>query len=474
MHSDSTMYTRDSRDTLMIDSAKKQSITSPMVVTKWKRILKTISVEPAMVLFYTNYIITDFINTNLYIQKNCRNDTSREPNLTTDCDNIGRGVGYVNNVNYYFRYSLVSLMVIHTILSLCWSDRAGRKRKPFIVLPIIGQILQILVACFQSYFWYLPPHFAVASDLLFQVLSGGFVLCLNTCITYTNDISSVEERTMKMSIIFALQVICAPIGSGVSGFLLTGLGFFYSYVVCLVLATMSLICGLFLIKDVSIPVEKKPTYLSFFSVADVVDSVKMVFRKSLGSKRPIVMVLLLIHVTVFFNFEGQKSVFYLYFKYRFKWNEKTYSIYVMCKLIGLTFGTFFCSLIMSKYLKIHDGIIGSFASFWDTMASIGYVFANQNWQLYLIPALDIFHGTAIAIHYSFISKYFEYNEYGRLTSALNVFSLFIPVCHPIFSYLFHQTMDTFPSAFFIVGGAFDFVTFLLYGLSYYLCKRIMS
>lgn len=283
----------------MIEPAKK-----PPRFRKWKLILKNISVEPAMVIFYTNYIIIDFINTNLYIQKNCRNDTSREPNLNTECDDNARGVLFVNNVNYYFRYSLVSLMVIHTILSSCWSDRAGRKRKPFIILPIIGQILQIFVACFQSYFWYLPAQFAVASDLLFQIFSGGFVLCLNTCITYTSDISSVEERTVKMSILWALQVICAPIGSGISGFLLTGLGFFYSYVVCLIVATVSLIFGLLLIKDVSIPIDVKPSYLSFFNLKDVVDSVKMVFRKSLGDKRSIVIVLLIIHVTVWFNFEG--------------------------------------------------------------------------------------------------------------------------------------------------------------------------
>lgn len=133
------------------------------------------------------------------------------------------------------------------------------------------------------------------------------MLCLNACITYTIDASSVEDRTMKMSILWALQVICTPIGNGISGFLLRGVGFFYSYVVCLVVAVLSLVSGLLLIKDVSFKVEKKPSYLSFFNLSDVIDSVKMVFRKSLGKKRAIVMTLLIIHITVWFNVEGNYS-----------------------------------------------------------------------------------------------------------------------------------------------------------------------
>lgn len=258
-----------------------------------------------MVLFYTNYIILEFINTNLYLQKSCRNDTSEEPDLSTECDDETRGISFVTKVNYDFQYYLVSLMIIHTILSSCWSDKAGRRRKLFIIIPIIGQLLQILSACLQSYFWYIPPYFAVASDLLFQMLSGGFVLCLNACITYTTDASSLEDRTTKMSVLYALQILCKPIGSGVSGFLLRSVGFFYSYVICLTIATLSLISGLYFIKDVTIPVEIKPSFWSFFDMKDVLYSVRMVFRKSLGEKRIIVIVLMIIHVTVWFNPEGE-------------------------------------------------------------------------------------------------------------------------------------------------------------------------
>lgn len=46
-------------------------------------------------------------------------------------------------------------------------------------------------------------------------------------------------------------------------------------------------------------------------------------------------------------------------------------------------GTLFCSIILSKTFKIHDGVIGSFAAFWSTLQAVSYLFANKTWQLNL-------------------------------------------------------------------------------------------
>lgn len=114
-------------------------------------------------------------------------------------------------------------------------------------------------------------------------------------------------------------------------------------------------------------------------------------------------------------------------------------------------GGLLCSLIMSKIFKIHDGIIGTFAGFWDTLAVIAYFLANQNWQLYIskihifgvfrfsinrhrfslffiyvfikihlyyfpVPLIDIFHGVALSTFFSFASKFFDSHEFGKITN----------------------------------------------------------
>lgn len=46
-------------------------------------------------------------------------------------------------------------------------------------------------------------------------------------------------------------------------------------------------------------------------------------------------------------------------------------------------GGMLCTLIMSKVMKLHDGIIGTFAGLMDTLAAVGFFFAVENWQLNL-------------------------------------------------------------------------------------------
>lgn len=46
-------------------------------------------------------------------------------------------------------------------------------------------------------------------------------------------------------------------------------------------------------------------------------------------------------------------------------------------------GTLFSSVILSKLLKVHDALIGIIAAFWDAVVALIYIFALQNWQLYL-------------------------------------------------------------------------------------------
>lgn len=46
-------------------------------------------------------------------------------------------------------------------------------------------------------------------------------------------------------------------------------------------------------------------------------------------------------------------------------------------------GTLFSSVILSKVCKVHDALIGIIAALWDAAVAISYIFAFENWQLYL-------------------------------------------------------------------------------------------
>ncbi|XP_065210872.1 proton-coupled folate transporter-like [Planococcus citri] len=435
--------------------------------------LRYITVEPALIFFAISHILCDFLNTNLYLQKSCRDDKTREPDLNTFCDDERRGITYVSWINTNFVCYKMILTVLCAALVTSWSDEAGRRRRPLILLPIAGQILESASGCVQSYFWHWSPIDAVVSNFIIHVLFGGMTLFGIGCYVYICETSSFENRTMRLGIISAIKMVCTPVTNGFAGFVFRQIGFLHCYLLCLMFSLISMLYAVTFIRDTSVPIKTTSTVWKSFNLCKLPENFKVVFKKSLGQKRIIVGILLMIQVLVVFATEGEKSIFYLYFRYGFKWDERTYGYYIAYKLVGVIVGTIFCSVILSRVYKIHDGLIGAFAGFWDTIAVLCYLNADQTWQLYTIPLLDIFHGAAKDAYGSFLSKFYSDDEFGRLSSVIMTFGLIVPICHPIYNTVFRSTMDYFPSAFFMISAIVDVLVCFLYGCTYVLSKKMI-
>ncbi|XP_065210773.1 probable peptidoglycan muropeptide transporter SLC46 [Planococcus citri] len=442
-----------------------------MLIT-WAALFEHVTVEPCLFFYFTTYLILSAVNTNLYLQKSCRFNQTSEPDLNTKCDDEKQGILFTSKMNSDYRFVVMTVCVIYTILLSSWSDEAGKRRLPLIYLPIIGIIMQSLSGYLNSYFWQWHPLLAAFSEMGCEMISGGIVLMFTSTDLYVCDVSNAENRTMRLGILLAVRAICEQLGSGGAGFILRAIGFFYSYLLCLVFSMISLILTWIFVKDVSVPVEKKRHFLHCFNLSRVVDSFRVVFKKSLGRRRIIVTLMMVCFLFVYFAMEGEKTVFYLFFRYKFHWDERRYSVYVLYKNTAIILGTIFCSVVLSKYFKIHDGVIGMFAGFWDTIAVLGYLFAHDDWHLYIVPLFEMFHGTAASVSGSFLSKYYDSSEYGRLYAVCSVFCLFIPICHPAYNIIFQNTIDVFPGAFFILSAIMDIGVIILYCAAYLLSRRM--
>ncbi|XP_065210847.1 probable peptidoglycan muropeptide transporter SLC46 [Planococcus citri] len=433
---------------------------------------KMITVEPTFLLYWAVYVIIDATNTNLLLQKKCRLSAISEPDLNTACDDEKKGVLFATEMNSFYRFLMLFICKFCAVFAVSWSDLAGRRRRPLILLPVIGQIIQAMFGCLHSYFWYWDPLTAMLSNIVIEMMTGGITLIIFGAQMYVCDVSSMESRTMRLGFLSATRTLADLLGYGGSGFILRSIGFFYTYLVCFTVSVISLILALALVKNISTPVDEKPRILDVFNVMKIVDSFKLIFKKSLGHKRMIVFVLLVIYTSVFFTTQGENGILYLFLRYKFHWDERKYSSYVFYRYIGVIMGSIFCSVVLSKILKVHDGIIGVFAGLFDTIAVLGYLFANQNWHLYIVPLFDIFHGTALSVSLSFMSKNYESHELGRLNSVIGIFGLIVPACHPIYNGIFEKTLDVFPSAFFLLSISLDTIVVFLYCVTYYVSRKL--
>lgn len=268
------------------------------------KFFKELTVEPALFVYYATYVLLELLSTNLYLQKACRHPSFYEPDLDTKCDNEKAGVQFISEVNSKYRFITVMLILVYSTLATCWSDEMGKKRKQLIVLPIVGQIFQASLGLFHAYNWHWSPGYAVATDLLCQLFSGGHLMLIFLSYIYVCDTSTVENRTMRIGILTAVKTISIPFGNGSAGWLMHAFGFFNTYLLCLALTGVALTLAVVLVRDISVPVEKKVTIWSVLSTKQLHECFRVLFKKRLGDKRKIIGVLLCVHILVWFTSEG--------------------------------------------------------------------------------------------------------------------------------------------------------------------------
>ncbi|XP_065218947.1 uncharacterized protein LOC135844629 [Planococcus citri] len=436
-----------------------------------RKFLKQVTVEPSFFIYFLLYNWLDDFNTNLFLQKSCRFNATIEPDLSTKCDDEKAGVLFVSEIQSRYRFAAVFIAAFVTIFSTTWSDKAGRRRRPLIYIAIIEEILVSLSGCLHSYFWHWNPSGAAIAAAILYGVSGGNVVMIMACNIYLCE-DDAENRTMKLGFIRAIYSICMILGRGASGFILRRIGFFYGYLLCVILASSSLIFALIFIKDKSVPAEKEFRFYHIFNLRrTIVGNFKVVFNKNLGRKKVIISLLIFIHVAVSFTNFGELSVLYPYLRYRFGFDEQKYSAFSFYRFSVATLGTLFCSVVLSKCLKIHDGLIGILAGSFDLAAVTILLFATQAWQVFMVPLLDLFHGCALVIPVSFMTKYYHANEIGRLSAVNGVFLLTLPLTYPAYNTIFKATLDVFPSAFCLLSVAVDSVIITCFCASYFLSKK---
>ncbi|XP_065210830.1 proton-coupled folate transporter-like [Planococcus citri] len=434
---------------------------------------KDVTVEPSFFIYLVVYEWIKGLDTNLFLQKACRPNSTSQPDLkNTQCDDERSGILFVAEVNLKYQPVVLFIGLLIVIFASYWSDEAGRRRRPLIYISILVQLLHALSGCLNSYFWQWKPIIAVLLWAVFESLCTGMSMMLVGCQLYICDISDIQSRTMRLGIIGTIRLAALVVGKGGAGFMLRNFGFLNSYSLCFICSMSGLICALIFIKDNSVSVDKKNTsYLVFNLKRMIFDSFKVVFNRSLGRKRVTVTLLIIANITVILTFFGELSVLYLYLRHRFGWNEQKYSEYMILKLTISSFGILFCSLVLSKWLKIHDGLIGILAGCFDTIAILVLMFANQTWQLYLVPVIDLFHGTAMTIGVSFMSKYYDVNEIGRLYAVNGVFGFIVPFTFMAYNGIFGRTLDTYPSAFCLFSVVLDIGIILCFCGAYYSSKK---
>ncbi|KAL6437541.1 hypothetical protein ACFW04_004171 [Cataglyphis niger] len=405
---------------------------SMSIQQKWSFLTSNITVEPMVACYVIPSVLSSLATQNLILEKACR------VNLAYS-DEICSALSARNTTGYEAEETAVQQLVarmqtwktplqsaLPAILILfmgAWSDRTGL-RKPCMLLPIIGEFFSsvTLIAC--TYWFHELPMETVVLETVWPALTGGWFTMFMGIFSYIADITSVESRTLRIGAANVFLSLGVPIGMALSGILYTKLGFYGVFTISMVCYVMSFVYGLVVIKEpprVLAERARKKTLpnkgkrisvcafiLNFFSLRHIEETFRVAFKKGANNRQKRVIVLMVIVMVVIGPLYGEMAVLYLYMRYRYNWNEVSFSM----------FSTF--------------GMVTN-----------------------LIAAIvEIVNGTSFIAMRSIASKLVPTDELGKVNSLFGVCESLMPLIYgPMYSAIYAATMNTLPGTFFIAGGS---------------------
>ncbi|XP_068630417.1 lysosomal proton-coupled steroid conjugate and bile acid symporter SLC46A3-like [Battus philenor] len=452
-------------------------------------VLSNITVEPTMFFFVLASILNILTSQNLNLEKACRVnlnlsseicDSLRSQNVDTQNEYERDTQKLITSAMAWKTYLTATIPCIIALFVGSWSDRTGR-RKIFIIISIVGQILLCINGMINTYFFYelRMEHFVLSEGIL-EGFSGSWCLLFLMTFTYISAITTNENRTFRMGMINFSMTVGLPTGMSISGILLKTYGFYGCYGLACTMQVSNLIYNVFFLKDtVRIKDSTKEDgkgflYFcrTFFDLTNLKITLGTICKKTSDNRRMRLIILLMVVAVLFGPMYGEISILYISTRYRFNWDEVKFSIFQTYNFIVHTVGTMFSLIVFSKHLKWHDATLGIISTVSKIAGSFVYCFATSEKIFFIAPLVEILNGTSFLALRSILSKLVNEDEFGKINSMFSLTENLMPLLYvPLYTKTYSATMEVLPGAVFLMGAAMTFPAVIVFCWLFYEQRR---
>ena len=157
---------------------------------------------------------------------------------------------------------------------------------------------------------------------------------------------------------------------------------------------------------------------------------------------------------LFHYFLAGSSLIYYLTRLKFGWDEQDFTVWVAISSMSSSFATLCVMPLLSYKLRLHDATIGIIGSVFGVASNLVRTFAQVSWLFYLSSAVGLIAQAPAIVIRSYISKVVPADELGSVFSMVASLEACVPlVTSPLFTYVYKQTIDTFPSAILFISAA---------------------
>ncbi|XP_054706589.1 proton-coupled folate transporter-like [Uloborus diversus] len=425
--------------------------------------IRQMKIEVIMFIYMFSYIMRSVSSTTMIMDKVCLVHLSLPPAI---CSNLSGNPEIKNQVvklanNYQLGHSLIT-MLPSSLLAVfigSWSDKYGRKIP--IAVALIGIIIDGLGSTVCAAFLYSRVEFYYI-PALFAGFSGGFIGVLTVLFSYTADISTFKNRTMKFALLEVAFGTAMPLGSLTGGWLFK----FFGYVPVFLLSTIGHILGLFwviLVLKETRGLDNKDSWKtklrSLWSTKSVIESFRATIKPRPNKGRKQILLLILVMSIAVLTYASTPGINFLYVHQRYNWDNTTYStVSAVFSVVGTL--TMLISVPIFKKLKFGDPTLGIVGSVSLMCKNVGIGLASSELFYFIANFTGLLTGLVTLSGRARISKVSSKNDIGKIFSFLSSAESLVPILsQAVVSQVFNASLEVFPGLVYIVLGSFIIVPF---------------
>ncbi|XP_063696605.1 proton-coupled folate transporter-like [Culicoides brevitarsis] len=459
--------------------AEQQPIVVPVVqddscCSKVMRVIRNISVEPTMFLYMMAFMLTNVVEQVFFVYKACRVDHGYDEDICRNIEkfeNIKKEVQ--KTVSLFHQWDSIAGHIIPIFLALflgAWSDKRGRKLP--LIMGLTGKLVYSLMIVINAYQPNWPLNYVIYTATIPSALLGADVAIFASCFAYIADITTVQNRTLRITILDAAYLLTMPTGVAIGKELYNNVfdksfGAMFACNVSLML--LSIIYSLVFLKWQTTESQRPISEIGYLNIfADFFDknhairSFKTVLKKRPEKRR---MYILMILVAMgFYTFQrDERNMLYLYTQLKLDWNTdvfsnfRTYqsSAYVVMMMVGIP--------IMTKVFKWSDCVLIMAGSISHAAGRVFFAFATSGWMMYVGATVACLGPVTAPVVRSFMSKLVSSAERGTLFAVLAVFDNAVPfISATLYSQLYNATINDYPASIFWLTFASQVIVFSIF------------
>lgn len=433
--------------------------TAVVVVRREERWYQKITVEPSMFLYMMAFMLTSVIEQVFFLYKACTVNHGYSHDVCINIENyqdIKKEVQITTST--FHMWNNIAMYVVPIVLALflgAWSDRRGRKLP--LILGLIGKFIYSVMIVVNTRMTNWPVEYIIYTATIPSVLTGADIAIFASCFAYISDVTTVEDRTIRITILDATYLSTMPIGVAIGTLIYnrTAKSFTVMFVINASLLLASIVYSAVRLKsrttDRQVSIRELRCYqmpADFFDRNHVVNSLQTFFKKRTMNRR-IYLYILMIAMSFYTFQRDEKPKMYLYTQLKFNWDADKYSYFKTYQSAAYVIMMFLGVPLFTKVLGMRDTFIIMIGATAHASARFVYIFAQVDWLLYVGATISSLGPVVAPVLRSMISKMVPGSERGIIFSFLSVFDNAVPLFSGVlYTQVYNASINSYPQAFF--------------------------